>query len=922
MNGDALARVKERLPGWKPAGKDGTYKACCPAHEDKSPSLSFTKTDKGVVLKCHVGCTTETVVSRMGMTLPQLFDDYGEKKAAKSTRRLFPTPEDAIAAYSHVGEHAGTWAYADAAGNTYAYQVRFNTGPGRKEFRPVAKNCDGWYLGAPERYRLYRVADVMKTAAGELVVVVEGERKADTICDLWLTGTASVNGAKSPAKTDWSPLAGRRVIVIPDNDAAGMSYASAVNTIMAGMDGVAGVVTLEEIATAAGVTFIAEKGDDIVDLVAAAAGDEEILKRISDAISTLAGPAIEQAARHPRPLKGGGGWRLGEFELRLEFRGSKLAVELRKDGRPVFLDAGDYTTERRRGELLKKVEKAGADRDVVAEIVTATMAGGAASIPSVPDAPVAVPISAFEERAIERGKERRPAVHLDDGAAALVLEQILETVGDELYASDNTIVGISKDTDGHLMLRALSPEAMQLFLDKRHAFFRPNDKRDRDVLTDCPVSLARQVVGLRHYPSMRQVDGVAYGPFILADGSIGGMTTGYDAAARVYVDTDRVWEPIPEHPTKDQASESAALLLELVKDFPFVDLTARSAWLAALLTAVGRRAFTGPAPMFLADAAVAGSGKTFTQQAIAIIAEGQRAATMSLGASAEENRKVITSAMAEKATIVLFDNSAGSIGDQALDRLLTSGTYADRKLGTNTTIRRENRLVVLANGNNLAIAGDLVRRCIRWRLEPKVERPEFLEFEGESFEEQVKNRRPELLAAALTVLRYRLQAKDLPNVPAMASFDAWSNLVRTAIVAVGLPDPVATQRDLVEEDETATTGTHLFAAIHAVKGDEWWTTRHLVAEAFADGVGPSYGPADTSDAAETLREAIGDACDAMGPTSKSGNRTTRLGMFLRSRKAVIAGGLRLDRGEKGMYGRQHRVVPAGTPKPGKYSRTL
>ena len=818
----------------------------------------------------------------------------------------------------------GKWAYADIDGNVYAYELRFEDEAGKKEPRPISLGRDGWYLGGSDRkYLPYRVADIAKAAADEIIVVVEGPRKADVIGDLRLTGTASVNGAASPAKTDWAALAGRKVIVVPDNDDAGTKYAKAIHTIMAGMGGVAGIVTVQEIADAAGVTFTAEKGDDIVDLVAVVADDVgETLKRIANAITDLAGPAIARAASEPRPIKGGGGWHVGEFQLRLAFKKrGKLNVELWNGKERVFLDEGDYTTDKRRGELLKKVVAAGADRGIVERIVVDTMAGGPAAIPTIPNAPVAEQASPRAERAVERGKVFREPVHLDEGAAAEVMEQVLQTVSAELYVSDDAIVSIDRNSEGHLATRRLTPEAIQLFLDKRHLFLEPTPGEDGEKTTDCPAPLARQVVGLRFYPDMRQVDGVAYGPFILPDGTIGGMTRGYEPAARVYVETDVAWQPIPEYPTKEQADAAAILLLELVQAFPFVDLAARSAWLAGLLTAVGRRAFTGPAPMFLADAAVAGSGKTFTQQAIAIIAEGMAAATMSLGPSAEENRKVITSAMAEKATIVLFDNSAGSIGDQALDRLLTSGTYADRLLGGNKTIRRENRLVVLANGNNLVIAGDLVRRCIRWRLEPKVERPERQEFQGDAFLDQVRARRPELLAAALTILRYRIRGQGIPHVPAMASFEAWSHLVRTAIVAVGYPDPVMTQHGLAEDDDAAATGTHLFAAINAVKGDEWWTAQQLVSEAFADSA-TNYGRGQAAVAGDTLQEAIDDACNTVGTYSRSGSRANRLGLFLRSREAAIAGGLRLDRGDKGMHGRRFRVVPAETPKPGRQRRTL
>lgn len=41
---------------------DGKYKACCPAHDDKNPSLSITEKDGRVLFYCHSGCTQTEVI--------------------------------------------------------------------------------------------------------------------------------------------------------------------------------------------------------------------------------------------------------------------------------------------------------------------------------------------------------------------------------------------------------------------------------------------------------------------------------------------------------------------------------------------------------------------------------------------------------------------------------------------------------------------------------------------------------------------------------------------------------------------------------------------------------------------------------------------------------------------------------------------
>lgn len=61
-----------RLEGVKRSGKG--YVARCPAHEDRTPSLSLREGDDGrVLLHCHGGCTTAAVVAALGLSMADLF---------------------------------------------------------------------------------------------------------------------------------------------------------------------------------------------------------------------------------------------------------------------------------------------------------------------------------------------------------------------------------------------------------------------------------------------------------------------------------------------------------------------------------------------------------------------------------------------------------------------------------------------------------------------------------------------------------------------------------------------------------------------------------------------------------------------------------------------------------------------------------
>src|SRR6516162_1697857 len=76
-NAPPLENVLSAIGDYKKAG-DG-YKARCPAHEDRTPSLSINETeDSTVLLKCHAGCSTEAVVKALGLTLRDLFPRVAE----------------------------------------------------------------------------------------------------------------------------------------------------------------------------------------------------------------------------------------------------------------------------------------------------------------------------------------------------------------------------------------------------------------------------------------------------------------------------------------------------------------------------------------------------------------------------------------------------------------------------------------------------------------------------------------------------------------------------------------------------------------------------------------------------------------------------------------------------------------------------
>lgn len=77
-------RVLSRLNKCRSAGRN-KWTACCPAHDDRNPSLSISFVDDGrVLMYCQAGCDFNDVVSAMGLQL----SDFAPLETIKSKHRL------------------------------------------------------------------------------------------------------------------------------------------------------------------------------------------------------------------------------------------------------------------------------------------------------------------------------------------------------------------------------------------------------------------------------------------------------------------------------------------------------------------------------------------------------------------------------------------------------------------------------------------------------------------------------------------------------------------------------------------------------------------------------------------------------------------------------------------------------------------
>lgn len=64
--------VIQRFDKVRKAGKDA-WTAVCPAHNDKSPSLSIKDTPEKILIHCHAGCDPVVIMGNVGLEMADLF---------------------------------------------------------------------------------------------------------------------------------------------------------------------------------------------------------------------------------------------------------------------------------------------------------------------------------------------------------------------------------------------------------------------------------------------------------------------------------------------------------------------------------------------------------------------------------------------------------------------------------------------------------------------------------------------------------------------------------------------------------------------------------------------------------------------------------------------------------------------------------
>jgi hypothetical protein len=168
----------------------------------------------------------------------------GKKKSEKG---VFKTLENAIAFWARKLEMRVT--RRDWYQDDYYVIVRFDkdkdagtdTGADKnKTYRPFHREKSGWVTGDPPgKLPLFHLPKLLVpdlNPSSEPVFIVEGEKCACELETLGFRVTTSAHGARSAHKTDWEPLAGLFLAILPDNDETGdKNYSTVVTSSLFGL---------------------------------------------------------------------------------------------------------------------------------------------------------------------------------------------------------------------------------------------------------------------------------------------------------------------------------------------------------------------------------------------------------------------------------------------------------------------------------------------------------------------------------------------------------------------------------------------------------------------------------------------------------------------------------------------------------------
>jgi putative DNA primase/helicase len=512
----------------------------------------------------------------------------------------------------------------------------------------------------------------------------------------------------------------------------------------------------------------------------------------------------------------------------------------------------------------------------------------------------------FDPGETARKTAQRPTITVDPGALDEVVtlaEQALIATGQPIYQQGGFLVrpkmmpvsasrGRETKAPG---LKVLDPDSLTDHMARAANWQKPDGRRHKMVPCSPPRQVASILLTRAGEWQVPCIVGVVSAPAMRPDGTL--ITTpGYDQQTHLYyaADPGLRMPAIAERPDEADAEAALCLLEDLFSEFPFRgklraplrDSLDFSVTLSALMSPFVRSACR-IVPLHGFSSPEAGTGKSILVDVLATIITGRWCPAVAQSRSAEEMEKQLTGLLLAGTPIISIDNVMQTLSSPLLCQAVERPLLQVRPLGKSDIETIESYATFFATGNNLIIAGDLVRRSLRAVLDAGVERPETREFRFDPIARVMRDR-GRYIAAVLTIIRaYRVVGGRAELAP-FQGFNEWSRYVREPLVWLGLPDPVDSMTEVRDSDPRRRQLHGLVTAWEAAFGDERVTAADVVAA-----VKDSTTGGEPSSEAVELRDALLVVAGEKGGAVSQ----FRLGKYLAYHKGKIADGKRfLDDG--------------------------
>ena len=347
----------------------------------------------------------------------------------------------------------------------------------------------------------------------------------------------------------------------------------------------------------------------------------------------------------------------------------------------------------------------------------------------------------------------------------------------ELYRRADRLVAITPDstfevqTDHHVLT----------IFDRSFRFEKFNEKKKEWLVSDPTANLAQQFLGAfgSHFPVIKAL---ITAPIMDPHTRRLINTTGYDTSTGVYAAMPDDVHPVILQPTLTEVEHALKVLWWSVRLFPYAEPVDETVMLTAMLTAI-ERPLLPTAPGFAVDAPIQASGKSLLTKVLAELSGTTPVMSPHPGSSGEQElRKSIFAMLLEGRHVIVFDNVIGEVDSASLAAVYTSPTYSDRILGKSSSGTVPTNALILMSGNNITLKGDLPRRVLKCRIDPKTETPHQRSFDFDPAA-MVRDHRQQIVAAALTLIHgyFTLGKGTALGNGRAASFENWDGVIRQTV---------------------------------------------------------------------------------------------------------------------------------------------